>query len=99
MDLENFSVEVYVLFLLGIILHTFSVSYMRNNRFNDKLSFTSQNFKSSPFTSDCFTSSRFSGLLSVVHVFVVFILQVCIYLVRVSHSPVQSSPRKYIFEQ
>ena len=80
------------LFLLGITLHTFSISWMRNDRFDVKaniwLRFTSQRFRSSRFTSEYFTcspflSSRFTGLLPVGQVFVVFVSKVCVLLVRV----------------
>ena len=86
-------------FLLGITLHTFSISWMRNDRFDVKaniwLRFTSQRFRSSRFTSEYFTcspslSSRFTGPLSVVQVFAVFVLKVCVLIVRVCQ--VQSSP-------
>ena len=52
-------------------VRNFSISWMRDDRFNEEntlLSFTSQSFRSSRFTSEhftCphFTSSRFTGLL------------------------------------
>ena len=89
------------LFLLGIyyILHTFSISWMRNDRFNIKanvlLRITSQRFRSCHFTCEHFTSSsflssRFKGPLSVVYFSAVFVLKVRVLLVRVC--PVQSSP-------
>ena len=79
------------LFLLGIILHTFSISWMRNDRFNIKanvlLRITSQRFRSSRFnsahfTSSPFLSSRFKGPLSVVYSSAVFVLTACVLLVR-----------------
>ena len=79
------------LFLLGIILHTFSISWMRNDRFNIKanvlLRITSQRFRSSRFnsahfTSSPFLSSRFKGPLSVVYFSAVFVLKACVLLVR-----------------
>ena len=80
------------LFLIGILLHTFSISWMRNDRFNEDknilLRFASQRFRSLRFTSEQFThpfaSLGFTGLLSVVYVFVVVVFQVCVLLVRVS---------------
>ena len=80
------------LFLLGIILHTFSISWMRNDRFNIKanvlLRITSQRFRSSRFnsahfvTSSPFLSLRFKGPLSVVYFSAVFVLKACVLLVR-----------------
>ena len=79
------------LFLLGIILHTFSISWMRNDRFNIKanvlLRITSQRFRSScfnsaHFTSSPFLSSRFKGPLSVVYFSAVFVLKARVLLVR-----------------
>ena len=64
---------------------------MRSDHFNIKVNilqqFTSQPFRSSRFTSEYFISSRFTGLFSVDHVFVVFVLQVCVFF-----SPRLSTP-------
>ena len=86
------------LFLLGIIWHSFSISIF-NIKANILLRFTSQRFKSSHFTSEHFTSSpflssRFKGPLSVVYFSAVFVLEVCVLLVRVC--PVQSSPNIFL---
>ena len=54
------------LFLLGILLHTFSISWMRNDHFNEDkaclLRFTSQRLRSSRFTSEQFTCPSFPSL-------------------------------------
>ena len=94
-----------ILFLWGIILHTFSISW--NDCFNIKtnllLRFTNQPFKicrftrlSEHFTSSPFLSSHFTDPLSVVQVLAVFVLKVCVWLVRVCQ--VQSSPNIFLKE-
>ena len=71
------------LFRLGIIFHIFKISGMRNDRFSKDKYFTAfcirQRFRSSRFTSEHMTSPplrslRITGPLSIVHVFVVFVL-------------------------
>ena len=101
------------LFLLGIILRAFRISWMRNDRFNIKtnifLRFPSERFRSSRFTSLHCTSSPFLSLrflkkspLSVVYFPAVFLFKsVCFASPRLSSavqsSPVQSSPVQIFF--